>query len=64
MGFDSREIATCERLVGTGLYERPRLTRMLIFQNTDAASALYETFPIKAAPKGLLVQITVLPEAH
>ncbi|TGO54510.1 hypothetical protein BCON_0106g00270 [Botryotinia convoluta] len=64
MGFDRREIALCERLVGTGLYGRPRLTRMLKYQNTYAASAVDETFSIKAAPKGPLIQITVLPEAH
>ncbi|KAF7892645.1 uncharacterized protein EAF02_000183 [Botrytis sinoallii] len=64
MGFDRREITTCERLVGTGLYCWPCLVRMSIFQITDAASALYETCSIKAAPKGPLIQITVLPEAH
>ncbi|TGO06983.1 hypothetical protein BTUL_0363g00020 [Botrytis tulipae] len=64
MGFDRREIATCERLVGTGLYGRALLTRMLKYQNIDTASALCETFSTKAAPKSPLIQITALPEAH
>ena len=65
MGFDRREIATCERQGGTELYSLPRLIRMQIVQNTDAASAVDEDASAKAAPKGRpLFQTTALPEAH
>ncbi|TGO89166.1 hypothetical protein BPOR_0122g00140 [Botrytis porri] len=64
MGFDRREITTCELLFGTGLYGRPRIICISKYQNTDAASAVDETYSSKAAPKGLLIQITALPETH